>query len=70
LCQSRFRAAEVIEMAVTRATGGRGSGKRPQCRICKRAIYVPKGWSAGAATRRHYWSKHPEVMRKGRKAAT
>lgn len=33
------------------------------CRRCSRKIRVPDGWSIGPATRRHYWRKHPEVMR-------
>jgi hypothetical protein len=37
--------------------------KAPRCRRCDKRIYVPKGWSPGAATRRHYWSKHADVMR-------
>jgi hypothetical protein len=37
--------------------------KPPRCHRCRRAIRVPAGWSNGAATRRHYWRKHPEVMR-------
>ncbi len=37
--------------------------KNPWCSRCNRSIHVPKDWSHGAATRRHYWSKHPEVMR-------
>jgi hypothetical protein len=42
---------------------------RPRCRICERAIHVPKGWSTGPAVRRHYWRKHPEIMRgKGTRA--
>jgi hypothetical protein len=51
-------------MAVTGANRRASGSKRPHCRICERAIHVPKGWSSGAATRRHYWSKHPDVMRK------
>lgn len=37
--------------------------KAPHCKRCDKRIYVPKGWSPGAATRRHYWSKHPDAMR-------
>ena len=36
--------------------------KAPYCKRCDRRIHVPKGWSPGAATRRHYWSKHRETM--------
>jgi hypothetical protein len=37
--------------------------KRPHCKTCDRAIYVPLGWSQGAAVRRHYWERHRAVMR-------
>jgi ribosomal protein L37E len=43
--------------------------RAPWCKRCGRRIYVPKGWSAGPAARRHYWRKHPEVMRKGHRRA-
>jgi hypothetical protein len=33
------------------------------CKICDRKIPMPKGWGVGSASRRHYWAKHPEVMR-------
>ena len=36
--------------------------KWPQCHTCSKPIRVPDGWSAGAAVRRHYWSKHRAVM--------
>ena len=36
----------------------------PRCHRCDRAIRVPAGWSPGAAVRRHYWSKHRDVMQK------
>lgn len=52
-----------------KAKGARGSqksqgarAKRPQCRRCGKRIGVPAGWSAGAATRRHYWAQHRDVM--------
>ena len=32
------------------------------CSRCERKIRMPKGWSIGAGTRRHYWSKHRDVM--------
>ena len=35
--------------------------RRPHCNTCERAIYVPPGWSKGAAVRRHYWARHPAV---------
>jgi hypothetical protein len=37
--------------------------KAPRCHRCDKRIHVPEGWSRGAATRRHYWSKHRTVMR-------
>lgn len=36
--------------------------KSPHCKQCDRAIRIPKGWSMGAGIRRHYWSKHREMM--------
>lgn len=36
--------------------------KSPRCRRCNKPIRVPPGWSPGAATRRHYWRKHRDVM--------
>jgi hypothetical protein len=39
-----------------------GKRKAPRCRTCGAAIRVPAGWSAGPAVRRHYWSKHRDVM--------
>ncbi len=35
----------------------------PYCKRCRRTIRVPAGWSGGSATRKHYWAKHPDVMR-------
>lgn len=35
-----------------------------KCHTCGKTIRVSKGWSVGAATRRHYWRNHPEVMMK------
>ena len=48
----------------TGAKNRNGAKKRrsPHCKRCDRAIHVPKGWGSGAATRRHYWAKHREVM--------
>jgi hypothetical protein len=34
----------------------------PRCKACDKPIRIPKGWSTGAAVRRHYWSNHREVM--------
>jgi len=43
------------------------SAERPKrsflCRTCGKKVRIPQGWSSGAASRRHYWAKHPEVMR-------
>lgn len=36
--------------------------KSPRCHTCGKTIRVPEGWSAGPAVRRHYWSKHRDVM--------
>ena len=36
--------------------------KLPRCKACNKPIRIPKGWSTGAGVRRHYWSKHREVM--------
>lgn len=37
--------------------------KPTTCLRCDAVIPVPKGWSRGPAIRRHYWRKHPDVMR-------
>ncbi len=44
--------------------------RSPRCKNCDTAIRVPKGWSHGAAVRRHYWAKHPEVMRNTKSASS
>jgi hypothetical protein len=36
--------------------------RSPRCRTCGKTIRVPQGWSVGPAVRRHYWSKHRDVM--------
>ena len=36
--------------------------KLPRCKACDKPIRIPKGWSTGAAVRRHYWRNHREVM--------
>ena len=36
--------------------------KLPRCRTCGKPIRIPKGWSRGSAIRKHYWSKHRDVM--------
>lgn len=33
------------------------------CNACGRKVRMPEGWSPGSASRRHYWAKHPEIMR-------
>jgi hypothetical protein len=45
------------------ASGRPKKPRSPRCHTCNRAIRVPPGWSAGSAIRKHYWAKHPEVMR-------
>ena len=40
-----------------------GSLKSFWCRRCQKRIRLYKGWGAGSSARRHYWVKHPEVMR-------
>lgn len=40
--------------------------KLPRCSICERSIRVPKGWSGGAAVRRHYWRQHRDIMQGSR----
>ncbi len=40
------------------------------CNTCGRRFRVPDGWSVGAATRRHYWAKHREVMQPDGKASS
>lgn len=39
-----------------------GTRKAPRCRTCGAVIRVPQGWSVPPAVRRHYWSKHRDVM--------
>ena len=39
-----------------------------KCKMCDRSIRMPAGWSRGPAVRRHYWAKHPEIMRPDKKA--
>ena len=41
----------------------------PRCRSCGEAIDVPEGWSHGPAVRRHYWSRHRDVMTRSAKKA-
>ena len=40
----------------------KGKPKRPRCHKCDKPIYVPPGWTAGPAVRRHYWRHHRDVM--------
>lgn len=37
-----------------------------KCKTCGKTIRIPKGWTTGPAVRRHYWSKHPEIMQRWR----
>ncbi|MFN2388002.1 MAG: hypothetical protein ABR575_00125 [Actinomycetota bacterium] len=39
------------------------------CGRCNRKIRIPEGWSPGAATRKHYWAKHRDVMQPEAEAA-
>jgi uncharacterized C2H2 Zn-finger protein len=41
-----------------------------RCNTCGKVIRVPKDWSVGAATRRHYWRNHRDVMLAARKKNT
>lgn len=41
--------------------------KATVCNTCGKTIRVPKDWSIGAATRRHYWRNHRDVMLRARK---
>jgi hypothetical protein len=41
--------------------------KPTRCSKCGKTIRVPKDWSIGAATRRHYWRNHRDVMLGARK---
>jgi hypothetical protein len=59
---------EVLQMPKARArkAGAKKTRRKlPRCHRCDRPIRVPKGWSQGAAVRRHYWAKHREVMQAG-----
>ena len=46
----------------TSKRSGQTKRKLPRCKACDKPIRIPKGWSTGAGVRRHYWSKHREVM--------
>jgi hypothetical protein len=46
----------------TKKPAKRTRRKLPRCKACDKPIRIPKGWSTGAAVRRHYWSNHREVM--------
>lgn len=41
-------------------------GKMAKCHTCGKKIRIPEGWSLGPAVRKHYWTKHPDVMDKQR----
>lgn len=51
-------------MAAAKKHSTKAGRKLPLCKACDRPIRIPKGWSTGAAVRRHYWAKHREVMSK------
>jgi hypothetical protein len=38
-----------------------------RCNTCGKTIRVPKDWSPGAATRRHYWRNHRDIMLRARR---
>ncbi|MDQ3878033.1 MAG: RNHCP domain-containing protein [Actinomycetota bacterium] len=38
------------------------------CKKCGRKVRMPSGWTIGPAVRRHYWAKHPDVMRGDKKS--
>ena len=56
-------AAESSHAGKASAGGEVAAPRPPRCKTCGRRIHVPKGWSSGPAVRKHYWAKHPEVMR-------
>jgi hypothetical protein len=33
------------------------------CKECAARIRLPKDLGVGSGTRKHYWAKHPEIMR-------
>lgn len=47
------------------AAGKKGAPRKrsARCNTCGSVIRIPEGWTVGPAVRRHYWRKHPEVMR-------
>lgn len=49
-------------MAAKRTRGSKAKPKAPRCKTCGAAIRVPEGWAVGSAARRHYWTKHRDVM--------
>ncbi len=50
-------------MSPREAAGARPERRKlPRCHRCGKPIRRPHGWSDGAAVRRHYWSKHRDVM--------
>jgi hypothetical protein len=46
---------------------GMRTGKSARCHTCGKVIRVPKGWTVGSASRRHYWREHRDVMQPGTK---
>lgn len=51
-----------MTMAAAQKHSNKTRRKLPRCKACDKPIRIPKGWSSGAAVRRHYWAKHREVM--------
>jgi len=49
---------------------GKAAGKSARCHTCGKVIRVPKGWSVGSASRRHYWREHRDVMQPTRPKET
>jgi hypothetical protein len=54
----------------TRSRSSSERKKAPRCRLCERAVHMPKGWSMGASVRRHYWRKHRDVMLAARRTGS
>lgn len=57
---------------IKRNATAKGVAKKPKvkkakksalCKTCGRRIVFPPGWEVGPSVRRHYWRRHPEVMR-------
>lgn len=37
-----------------------------KCNTCGKKIRIPDGWTVGPAVRKHYWTKHRDIMDKQR----